>query len=280
MKSTTSVLLASARTLAVTVLLSSCDSSTDIDVPPALPEATVDQVGLPSNYATTFKPFYVLDRPDVRQVRVVYANDVADAGSPYAHGSVLVMETYRARLDALGVPVRNAGGRFERDALQGIFVMRKDAWLGRRYRENQTGEWEYASFLPDGTPSVVGDAAGQGCALCHLDASPQRDWVYRANIRFGGTSGAVPTAPADHPVNQPFVDNYTFVSGNINVRPGTRVTWTNRDQVKHTVSATNAAFSGLLAQGASVSLTFNTPGTYNYFCAIHPTMRGTVVVQP
>jgi plastocyanin len=50
--------------------------------------------------------------------------------------------------------------------------------------------------------------------------------------------------------------------------------------VKHTISATNAAFSGLLAQGTSASLTFNTAGTFTYFCAIHPTMRGTVVVQP
>jgi plastocyanin len=129
-------------------------------------------------------------------------------------------------------------------------------------------------------PSVVGDAASQGCALCHLDASPARDWVYRSNLRFAGASGAVPTPPTDQPANQPFVDNYTFVPGTITVRPGTRVTWTNRDQVKHTISATNAAFSGLLAQGASLSLTVNTPGTLTYFCAIHPQMRGTIVVQP
>jgi hypothetical protein len=62
---------------------------------------------------------------------------------------VLVMETYRARLDAQGVPVRDANGRYERDALLGIFVMRKDKWFGRRYNESQTGDWEYASFLAE-----------------------------------------------------------------------------------------------------------------------------------
>ncbi|MGH7554187.1 MAG: cytochrome P460 family protein [Longimicrobiales bacterium] len=281
MKSARLILFAGATACCVLALLSSCDSTTEpVDEPPPLPEPTLDQVGLPSDYATTFRPFYVLDRPDNRQVRVVYGNDTADAGAPFRHGSVLVMETYRARLDAQGVPVRNAAGRYERDALAGIFVMRKARWFGRRYEENQTGDWEYASFLPDKTPSIVGEAATQGCAVCHLDAGPHRDWVYRSNIRFAGASGAVPTPSADQASNQPFVDNYTFVPGTITIRAGTRVTWTNRDQVKHTISATNASFSALLSQGASLSATFNTVGTITYFCAIHPTMRGTVVVQP
>jgi plastocyanin len=263
-------------------LLLSCDSSTTepVDEPPPLPEATFDQVGLPANYETTFRPFYVLDRADTRQVRVVYANAVADSGSPYRHGSIIVMETWRARVDAQGVPIRNTEGRYERDALTGIFVMRKEEWFGRRYKENQTGDWEYASFAADRTPAIVGEAAAQGCALCHLDASPSRDWVYRANIRFAGASGAIPTPPAGQAANQPFVDNYTYVPGMITVPRGTRITWTNRDQVPHTITATNAAFSGLLAQGASASITFNTPNTYTYFCAIHPQMRGTVIVQP
>src|SRR5688572_13984634 len=107
MRTTTSVFLAKATVFSLTLQLASCDSTTEPEPLPPLPEATVDQVGLPSNYATLFRPFYVLDRPDVRQVRVVYANDVADRGMPFAHGSVMVMETYRARLDAQGVPVRN-----------------------------------------------------------------------------------------------------------------------------------------------------------------------------
>src|SRR5262245_49131392 len=138
MKSTRSVLVVAASILSI-LLLASCDSTTEpSDALPPLPEPPQHQVRLPADYATAFMPFHVPDRPDVRQVRVVYANDVADAGAPYAHGSVLVMETYRARLDAQGVPVRNASGRYERDALQGIFVMKKDLGFGRRYKENQT----------------------------------------------------------------------------------------------------------------------------------------------
>src|SRR5688572_19508480 len=112
MKPTRSALRANPGALLLPLLLWSCDSATEpSDVLPPMPEANADQVGLPSGYATLFRPFYVLDRPDVRQVRVVFANEVADRGTPFEHGSVLVMETYRARLDAQGVPVRNANGR-------------------------------------------------------------------------------------------------------------------------------------------------------------------------
>ena len=250
-----------------------------VDTPPALPEPTFDQVGLPADYATRFTQLYVLDRPDNRQVRVVYTNNPNVTSPPFPFGTILVMETYAARRDAQGALLLGADGRYQRDALAGIFVMRKEKFFGRRYKEHQTGDWEYASFRTDRTANVVGDAAAQGCAVCHLDAGPSRDWVYRANLRFTGGTGAVPQAPADLPANTPFIDNYTFVPSRTTVKVGTRVTWTNRDQVKHTITATNAAFSGFLSQGASAGITFNTAGTYEYFCAVHPAMRGTVVVE-
>jgi plastocyanin len=245
----------------------------------ALPQPTQDRVGLPANYATTFRPFYVFDRPDNRQVRVVYANPTAMAGKPFANGSILVMETYRAKLDAQGVPTVGADGRYERDALAGIFVMRKERGFGRRYGENQSGDWEYASFRADKTANVVGDAAGVGCALCHIDAGPQRDWVYRANIPFAGASGAPPKPAANQAANQPLLNNYAFVPATITVAPGTSVTWTNQDQVKHTVTARDGSFSAFVSQGQTFSRTFPTAGTFEVFCAVHPTMRTTVIVQ-
>jgi hypothetical protein len=163
--------------------VSACDETTK-PVEPPLPEPNADQVGLPENYATQFTQFYVFDRPDNRQVRVVYANAAATAGRPFALGSILVMETYPADTNAQGVPIVGTDGRYQRGALTGIFVMRKEKWFGRRYGEHQTGEWEYASFLANRDTNVVGDVAAQRCAICHLDAGPSRDWVNRANIRF------------------------------------------------------------------------------------------------
>jgi len=75
------------------------------------------------------------------------------------------------------------------------------------------------------------------------------------------------------------ISNFTFSPGQITVKAGSKVTWTNSDSVAHTVTSNNGAFnSGTLNPGSSYSFTFNTPGTYNYHCAIHPNMTATVVV--
>jgi len=58
------------------------------------------------------------------------------------------------------------------------------------------------------------------------------------------------------------------------------VTWTNNDNIAHTVTADNGAFdSGYLNQGQTWSYTFTTAGTYSYHCSIHPWMTGTVIVR-
>ena len=105
---------------------------------PAEPAPTVDRVGFPENYQTQFVPLFAFDRPDARQVRVVYGNHVVTNGpryGPYDYGSVLVMETYRAAQDAQGTVLKDAAGRFIRDQLLGIFVMRKERGFGVDYHE-------------------------------------------------------------------------------------------------------------------------------------------------
>jgi plastocyanin len=75
------------------------------------------------------------------------------------------------------------------------------------------------------------------------------------------------------------ISDRTFVPANITVSAGESVQWTNLDDEGHTVSATDGAFeSGLMAGGVTFSQVFDTPGTYDYVCAIHPEMRGTVTV--
>jgi len=61
---------------------------------------------------------------------------------------------------------------------------------------------------------------------------------------------------------------------------GTTVTWTNEDDMVHTVTSTTKVFSSSeLNTGQSFSYTFTTPGTYPYFCALHPRMTATVIVK-
>lgn len=76
------------------------------------------------------------------------------------------------------------------------------------------------------------------------------------------------------------IDNFSFGPQSITVSPGTKVTWTNRDDIPHTVVSTEGVFkSKVLDTDESFSFTFDKPGTYPYFCSVHPKMTGTVVVK-
>ena len=77
------------------------------------------------------------------------------------------------------------------------------------------------------------------------------------------------------------VVDVAFAPADIEVPVGTTVDWTNGDPFAHTVTARDGAFdSGTLDGGQTFSQTFGEPGTYDYFCAIHPSMTGTVTVTP
>ena len=78
------------------------------------------------------------------------------------------------------------------------------------------------------------------------------------------------------------IEDFAFKSANITIKKGTKVTWTNKDSVSHTVTPDeeSSAFqgSGSLSKDATYSFTFNTVGTYSYHCQPHPNMTGTVTV--
>ncbi len=90
--------------------------------------------------------------------------------------------------------------------------------------------------------------------------------------------GWADTAPRAGAVS---IDNFTFTPPTLTVKAGTAVTWTNKDDIPHGIAATNNAFakSRALDTDDSYSFTFTTPGTYQYFCYIHPHMVGTIVVE-
>ena len=76
------------------------------------------------------------------------------------------------------------------------------------------------------------------------------------------------------------VDNFSFGPATLTVPVGTTVTWTNRDDIPHTVVSTDKVFkSKVLDTDEKFSFTFAKAGTYPYFCSIHPKMTGSVVVQ-
>ena len=76
------------------------------------------------------------------------------------------------------------------------------------------------------------------------------------------------------------IDNFTFSPNQIMVKSGETVTWTNKDDIPHTVTSTDNVFrSKALDTDDKFSFTFTTPGTYKYFCSLHPRMTGTIVVE-
>jgi plastocyanin len=83
------------------------------------------------------------------------------------------------------------------------------------------------------------------------------------------------------PADAVSIDNFTFTPASLTVKAGTTVTWTNKDDIPHGIAGANNEFkkSKALDTDDSFSFTFTTPGTYKYFCYIHPHMVGTIVVE-
>jgi plastocyanin len=104
------------------------------------------------------------------------------------------------------------------------------------------------------------------------------------NIALGAIGLLVAAAIAVGPVRaedvEVKIDNFTYNPQQITVKPGTTVVWTNHDDIPHTVTSKTGAFkSKALDTDDKFSFTFTTPGRYDYFCALHPHMTGSIVVE-
>ena len=77
------------------------------------------------------------------------------------------------------------------------------------------------------------------------------------------------------------ISNFAFAPQALEVEVGQEITWTNEDSAPHTVTATSGAEfdSGTMAQRATYTWKATKAGTVEYFCAIHPSMTGTITVK-
>ena len=99
-----------------------------------------------------------------------------------------------------------------------------------------------------------------------------------------GGSGAQPSGPRPAPVPryQVVIDNFTFSPPSLTVPVGATVNWVNHDDVPHTATSTakpKLFDSGALDTDDRFAHTFTEPGTYPYYCAVHPRMTGEIVVK-
>jgi plastocyanin len=101
-------------------------------------------------------------------------------------------------------------------------------------------------------------------------------------VRRGKRAGRADSGGASQAgATQVAIQDFAFQPASVTVPAGTTVSWTNHDAATHTVTFRNgAADSGDLSGGQTFRYTFATPGSFDYYCRIHPSMTGVVVVTP
>ena len=112
-------------------------------------------------------------------------------------------------------------------------------------------------------------------------------WIFGMAILTIALSTAIGTrayaAPADAKSTSDTtvkIDNFSFSPATITVPVGTTVRWTNADDIPHTVVSDDKSFkSKALDTDEQFTYTFSKPGTYGYFCGLHPKMTATIVVR-
>ena len=101
-----------------------------------------------------------------------------------------------------------------------------------------------------------------------------------ASALMMSTVSVMTKAAVAPPVAAVQIANFTFESPMTTVKPGTTVTWTNADDIPHTVVSKDGVFkSKVLDTGDRFSFTFAKPGQFGYFCSLHPHMTGTIIVK-
>jgi amicyanin len=99
-------------------------------------------------------------------------------------------------------------------------------------------------------------------------------------IAVFASATAFPAASAQAADAEVQIDQFAFAPQRVTVKAGTTVTWINDDDIPHTVASSSKSFkSKPLDTKDKFSLTFTTPGTYEYFCSLHPHMTGAIVVE-
>ena len=242
--------------------------------------AGAENVKFPADYLK-FELYQTLDRHDNKQYRELFTQphviEAVKAGKPIPSGAVIMLVQWSTHQDAKGVPLKGADGRFIKKEVVAHTVMEKRAGWGKEYpAEWRNGEWEYQAFDAKGNPNPKANI--KACFECHKPHEKQ-DFV----ISLSKLAGTFPTGKAvARPTGASAISIAEFLFGpqKLEIKAGGTATWTNVDDSPHwiAVSGTDQK-TPVMVRGQSASLKFDKPGTYNYICGLHPSMKGTVEVK-
>ena len=226
--------------------------------------------------------YKTVDRHDVKQYRELWSTkaavDAVKAGKPIPQGTVLTLVQYKAKVDDKGNPTRDANGRFQKGDLLAYTVMQKGAgWGADLPADIRNGEWEYQLFNHE--KKVNEKANLKGCYQCHKPHEGQDFVISLAQI--AGTGSGMQKVVAKKGPDTVAIGDFTFGPETLQVAKGTYVSWTNTDDSPHQVTVTSAGGlrTEVIQRGQKAFLKFDTPGTYDYICGLHPNMKGKVEVR-
>lgn len=120
-----------------------------------------------------------------------------------------------------------------------------------------------------------------------MNSSPSNSQMTSNQPSSGGnnpstsTGGNTPSTTTNPKTVTVAIQNFAFSPSTITINKGDTVVWTNMDSAVHTVTSDSGSelASSSLGNGQTYSHTFNTAGTFNYHCAIHPMMKATVIAH-
>ncbi|MBL8520665.1 MAG: cytochrome P460 family protein [Betaproteobacteria bacterium] len=142
------------------------------------------ELAIPADYKSWKATLLYIQRPDAKQIREIYVNDIGAGTKPgdmFANGSVSVMEIYAAKAAADGTLEKGADGRLVKGNLAKVFVMGKNAGWGKDPAEQPAnGDWVYSAFMPDGKTKAPDPIAA--CRTCHATnpaIGPSKDYFAR-----------------------------------------------------------------------------------------------------
>ena len=152
----------------------------------AAAKAAVDRVGFPLGYRSALKLLDVTVKDQEPSVMTTFGNELATSVNstslaPYPYGTVIAMEFAHGVRDGEDQLLYDAGGSARKSEVARIDVMRREPGYGAVYGESRAGEWEFASYRPDGSTLIAPENAAS-CAACHRNAGPERDFVFRQHV--------------------------------------------------------------------------------------------------
>ena len=146
-----------------------------------------DRVGFPRDYRAAFKLLGVTVKEQEPSVMTAFGNELATSvinGADqiqYPYGTVIAMEFAHGVRDGEDQLLYDAGGVVRKGEVARVDVMRRERGYGAVYGENRAGEWEFASYRPDGSTLIAPENAAS-CVACHRKAGPGRDFVFQQYV--------------------------------------------------------------------------------------------------